>query len=224
MIHVAMIEDDTEMAELISEYLARHNIRVSNYQTPYLGLSALKLEDFDLLILDLSLPDIDGLEVCRMVREDSDIPIIISSARSDMSDKSACFYMGADDYLPKPYDSQELLLRIHSILRRAKKVPAEIEKKPIFEYSRERQEVRKNGEMLRLTNAEFEIMAYLIKRSGFAVSREEIISNVDAINYESSVKSIDVMVGRLRQKIEEDPKKPYFIISLRGIGYKLVNE
>lgn len=224
MLHVAMIEDDGEMAELIGEYLARHNIKLSNFETPHLGLSALKFENYDLLILDLSLPDIDGLEVCRMVREFSDIPIIISSARSDMSDKSACFYMGADDYMPKPYDSQELLLRIHSVLRRYKKEAVSEEKKAIFEYSLERQEVRKNGELLYLTNAEFEIMAYFIKRSGFALSREEIITNVDAINYESSVKSIDVMIGRLRAKIEEDPKKPRYIISLRGIGYKLINE
>lgn len=224
MIHVAMIEDDADMAELIGEYLARHNIELTNYETPDLGISALKFESFDLLILDLSLPDIDGLEVCRMVREFSDIPIIISSARSDMSDKSACFYMGADDYMPKPYESQELLLRIHSVMRRYKKEPLVKQKKAVFECSLEKQEIRKNGELLYLTNAEFEIMAYFIKRSGFALSREEIITNVDAINYESSVKSIDVMIGRLRSKIEEDPKKPRYIISLRGIGYKLINE
>ncbi len=224
MTHVAMIEDDTEMAELIGEYLARHNVKVTNFETPDLGLSALRSETFDLLILDLSLPDIDGLEVCRMVREYSDIPIIISSARSDISDKSACFYMGADDYMPKPYESQELLLRIHSVLRRYRKEPVSEKKKAVFEYSLERQEVRKNGELLHLTNAEFEIMAYFIKRSGFALSREEIITNVEAINYESSIKSIDVMIGRLRAKIEEDPKRPHFIISLRGIGYKLINE
>ncbi len=219
-----MIEDDVQMAELIGEFLAKHNIKVTNYETPHVGLSALKFEKFDLLILDLSLPDMDGLEVCRLVREFSDIPIIISSARSDMSDKSACFYMGADDYMPKPYDSKELLLRIHSVLRRYKKEPLVKEKEMIFTFSKERQEVRKNGEILYLTNAEFEIMAYFIKRSGFALSREEIISNVEAINYESSTKSIDVMIGRLRLKIEENPKKPRYIISLRGIGYKLINE
>jgi len=224
MINVAMIEDDTDMAELIEEFLAKHNIKVTNYETPHLGLSALKFESFDLLILDLSLPDMDGIEVCRLVREITDIPIIISSARSDMSDKSACFYMGADDYMPKPYESQELLLRIRSILRRSQKEQVVEEKKAIFEAFIEKQEIRKNGEILHLTNAEFEILAYFIKRSGFALSREEIITNVEAINYESSFKSIDVMIGRLRSKIEKDPKKPRFIISLRGIGYKLINE
>ncbi len=95
---VVMVEDDLEMAGLLYEYLTKYNIKVSNFTTPYLGLSALQAQKYDLLILDLSLPEIDGLEVCRMVREFSDIPIIISLARSDMDDKSVCFYMGADDY------------------------------------------------------------------------------------------------------------------------------
>lgn len=224
MIKIAMIEDDTEMAELIGEFLAKHNIEITNFESPHLGLSALRFEEFDLLILDLSLPEIDGLEVCRQVRQESDIPIIISSARSDISDKSACFYMGADDYMPKPYESQELLLRIHSVLRRYRKEPVVKEKKKVFECSLERQEIRKNGELLHLTNAEFEILAYFIKRSGFALSREEIITNVASINHESSIKSIDVMIGRIRAKIEEDPKKPRHIIALRGIGYKLIDE
>ncbi|WP_309496472.1 response regulator transcription factor [Sulfurovum sp.] len=224
MIKIIMIEDDVEMAELISEFLSLHNIHVTNYDTPEIGLSALNVEHYDLLILDLSLPNIDGLEVCRLVREKMDIPIIISSARSDIEDKTACFYMGADDYLPKPYESKELLLRIHSVLRRYNKEPAVEEKTLTFTVDEDRHEIRKEGELIYFTNAEFEIMAYFIKRKGFVVSREEILSNVDAINYESSLKSIDVMIGRLRAKIEESPKQPKYIISLRGMGYKLINE
>lgn len=219
-----MIEDDREMAELIGEFLARHNISVKNYENPELGLSALNIDKYDLLILDLSLPNIDGLEVCRLVREKSDIPIIISSARSDITDKTACFSMGADDYLPKPYESQELLLRIHSILRRYNKKPIVEEKKGVFVVDSHRHEIKKNGELIYLTNAEFEMMAYFIKKSGFVISREEILTNVSSINYESSLKSIDVMIGRLRAKIEENPKRPKHIISIRGLGYKLVNQ
>lgn len=224
MIKIIMIEDDVEMAELISEYLSLHNIEVTNYDTPDIGLSALNVKKFDLLILDLSLPDMDGLEVCRHVREKSDIPIIISSARSDMSDKSACFYMGADDYLPKPYESQELLLRIHSILRRVNNKPMNEEKKKTFEIDENRHEIKKNNEMIYFTNAEFEIMAYFIKKDGFVVSREELLTNIDAINFDSTLKSIDVMIGRLRAKIETNPKQPRHMISVRGLGYKLVNE
>lgn len=224
MIHILMIEDDKEMAELIGEFLERHNISVTNYENPELGLSALTVKKYDLLILDLSLPNIDGLEVCRLVREQSDIPIIISSARSDISDKTACFYMGADDYLPKPYESQELLLRIHSVLRRYNKQPIEEEIQRIFSVDENRHEIKKNDRLIHLTNAEFEIMAYFIKKQGFVISREEILTNVNAINYESSLKSIDVMIGRLRAKIEENPKQPNYIVSIRGLGYKLINE
>jgi len=221
---IIMIEDDPEMAELICEFLARHNITVENYETPHLGLSALSFKPYDLLILDLSLPDIDALEVCRLVREKSDIPIIISSARSDMSDKSACFYMGADDYLPKPYDSQELLLRIHSVLRRSNKQIIAEEPSSIFTVDIDRHEIKKEGEAIYLTNAEFEILAYFIKKKGFVVSREELLTNVESINYESSLKSIDVMIGRIRAKIETNPKQPQHLISIRGLGYKLINE
>lgn len=224
MIKIVMIEDDKEMAELISEFLSRHNIEVKNFENPELGLSALNFEHYDLLILDLSLPNMDGLEVCRLVREKSDIPIIISSARSDIEDKSACFYMGADDYLPKPYESKELLLRIHSVLRRVNKQPVVEEKMHMFTVDEERHEIRKEGELIHLTNAEFEILAYFINQRGYVVSREELLSNVDAISFESSLKSIDVMIGRVRAKIEENPKQPKLLISLRGMGYKLINE
>lgn len=219
-----MIEDDKEMAELISEFLSRHNIQVRNFENPELGLSSLNFETYDLLILDLSLPNMDGLEVCRLVREKSDIPIIISSARSDIEDKSACFYMGADDYLPKPYESKELLLRIHSVLRRFNKEPVVVEKELTFTLDEDRYEIRKKGELLHLTNAEFEIMSYFIKKKGFVISREELLYNVDAISFESSLKSIDVMIGRLRAKVEENPRQPKYIISIRGMGYKLINE
>ncbi len=225
MIKILMIEDDWDMAELLEEFLAKHNMAVQNYDSPYLALSALTIQAFDLVILDLSLPEMDGVEVCRQIREKSDIPIIISSARADMSDKSACFYRGADDYLPKPYDSQELLLRIGSILRRTQKAPQEIQE-PIrmFQVDRDKHEIRKNGTLIHLTNAEFEILTYFIKRSSMVVSREEILTNVEAINYESSLKSIDVMIGRIRTKIEEDSKAPQYLVSIRGLGYKLLNE
>lgn len=224
MTNILMIEDDREMAELISEFLARYNIAVMNYENPELGLSALNVKNYDLLILDLSLPNMDGLEVCREVRKVSDIPIIISSARSDISDKTACFSMGADDYLPKPYESQELLLRIHSVLKRYNKIPMKEEIQGVFTLNEEGHEIKKNDVSIYFTNAEFEIMSYFIKKQGLLINREEILNNVASINYESSLKSIDVMIGRLRRKVEENPKEPKHIISIRGLGYKLINE
>ena len=121
MINILMIEDDAQFASLLTHYLAKYNLKVTNYQDPYLGLSA-GVEKFDLLILDLTLPGMDGLEVCKEVVSKYDIPIIISSARSDLSDKVIGLQLGADDYLPKPYDPQEMYARIISLLRRYKKI------------------------------------------------------------------------------------------------------
>ena len=120
MINVLMIEDDPEFAQILSEYLLKFNIKVTNYDDPYLGLSA-GVKNYDLLILDLTLPGMDGLEVCKEIRQKYDIPIIISSARSDVNDKVVGLQIGADDYLPKPYDPKEMHARIISLIRRYKK-------------------------------------------------------------------------------------------------------
>jgi len=120
MINILMIEDDPEFAELLSEYLAQYDIKVTNFEDPYLGLSS-GVKKYDLLILDLTLPGMDGLEVCEEVMQKYDIPVIISSARSDINDKVEALAIGADDYLPKPYDPKEMYARIMSLLRRYSK-------------------------------------------------------------------------------------------------------
>lgn len=228
MINILMIEDDTELAKILTEYLNQYNIIVTNYETPELGISALSLKKYDLIILDLSLPNIDGIEVCRIIRQKFDTPIIISSARSYLGDKIACFSYGADDFMPKPYDTQELILRIKSILKRCNHFIMEktspLNKKQIFTFDESKMEIYKEGELLDLTNAEYFILQYMIQKNGFVVSREELLSNVESIKYESSYKSIDVLIGRVRAKIEEDTKKPKYILSIRGVGYKLVNQ
>ncbi|MDY0327890.1 MAG: response regulator transcription factor [Arcobacteraceae bacterium] len=227
MVNILMIEDDKELAEILTEYLAGYNIKVTNYENPEVGLMALAVKKFDLIILDLSLPNIDGVETCRILRNKTDLPIIISSARSDITDKAACFSVGADDFLPKPYDSRELVLRINSLLRRCKmsvhKDKATCGNK-IFELNKSKMEIKQQGQILKLTNAEFDILSYLIKKSNFVVSREEILLNVESINYESSYKSVDVLIGRLRNKIEINSKVPQYLITIRGVGYKLINE
>jgi two-component system OmpR family response regulator len=222
-----MIEDDLELAEILIEYLDQYNIKITNYETPELGFSALRIKCYDLIILDLSLPNIDGIEVCQMIREEYQTPIIISSARANLMDKIACFTYGADDFMPKPYDTQELILRIKSILRRC---DLSLEKKGVpqveasFFVNKEKMEILKKGQVLDLTNAEYYIFEYLIQKAGFVISREELLSNVQSIKYESSYKSIDVLIGRLRSKIEENSRKPKYIMSIRGVGYKLINQ
>ncbi len=221
-----MIEDDTEIAELLGDFLAEHDINLTNYESPELGMSALNIKKYDLLILDLSLPELDGTEVCKLIRKKSDIPIIISSARNDIDDKTICFSHGADDYIPKPYNPKELVLRINSILKRhhTDTQTTKNETPKTFTIDHDRLEIYKSGELVNFTNAEYHIMEYFIKKAGFSVNREELLLNVDSIKYESSLKSIDVLIGRIRAKIEDNPKQPKHIISIRGVGYKLINQ
>lgn len=222
MIKVLMIEDDVELAELLKARLCKDNIDVTIALTPLEGLSLFQTNTFDLLILDLSLPQMDGMEICRLIRQESTIPIIISSARSDIRDKMMGFSRGADDFLPKPYDPQELIFRIDAIMRRLH--PTLPKSTSPFELDEERREISRHGTLLKLTPAEYDIVNYMIKKERYAISREELLMNIGSIKYESSLKSIDVIMGRIRQKIGDDPKSPRYILSVRGIGYKFVNQ
>ncbi len=224
MLNILMIEDDMELAEILSEFLEQHDIKVTNYDEPYTGMSAIATHNYDLLLLDLTLPNLDGLEVCKRVAKQKNIPIIISSARSDLDDKVKALEYGADDYIPKPYDPQELLARIHSLLRRYNKKEVKSEPKDkdsIFKIDKESREVYFKDKKIDLTRAEYEILTLLISKKGHVFSREAIAIESESINPESSNKSIDVIIGRLRAKIEDDPKRPKYIISVRGVGYKL---
>ncbi len=224
MIKVLMIEDDAELAEILTEYLEQFDIKIKNVEDPYLGLALLKNEKFDLIILDLTLPGIDGLDVCKEIRKESSIPIIISSARHDIMDKVTALENGADDYLPKPYNPRELEARIKTILRRQPTIvnpQAENKEKDLI-LDENKQEIKHHGKVLDLTAAEYGILSYLMKKEGGVVSREELIYNIEAISEESSNKSIDVIVGRIRQKLGESPKEPKHIKSVRGIGYKYI--
>lgn len=217
-----MIEDDVELAQLLQSRLYKDEIEVTIAPTPLEGLTLFQTKQFDLLVLDLSLPQMDGMEICRLIRQESAIPIIISSARSDIRDKMMGFSRGADDYLPKPYDPQELIFRIDAIMRRLH--PTLPKKFAPFEVDENRHEITRHGILLRLTQAEYDIVLYMIKKDRYAISREELLMNIGSIKFESSLKSIDVIMGRIRQKIGDDPKNPHYIVSVRGVGYKFVNE
>jgi two-component system OmpR family response regulator len=223
MIKVLMIEDDPELAQIIIKYLAKFDIDVTNAEDPYIGLSKLEIGKYDLLILDLTLPGMDGLELLQRIRKVSDIPVIISSARDDIVDKVVGLERGADDYLPKPYNPRELEARIKSILRRHNRVEEKkAQQEKIFEVNEEGMMITFKGEPLSLTPAEFDILNALIKHKNGVVSRADIIYQSDFINDDSSYKNVDVMVSKIRSKIAKyDPDHTY-IKSVRGVGYQLL--
>ena len=218
MINILMIEDDPDFSLFLGEYLEKYNIKITNYEDPYLGLSA-GIKNFDLLILDLTLPGMDGLDVCKKVSDSYDIPIIISSARSDVTDKIMGLQIGADYYLPKPYDPKEMYAVIQSLLRRSKKSNKPIDNS-IFQYDKSTSSIKFDKKELSLTQAEYEVMICLLKNKNAIVSRDQIVNECDSLT-DSYSKSLDVIIGRLRGKIEQDTKKPKYLHSIRGLGYKI---
>jgi two-component system OmpR family response regulator len=217
MINILMIEDDAEFAELLSEYLAQYDIKVTNFEDPYLGLSA-GVKKYDLLILDLTLPGMDGLEVCEEVVEKYDIPIIISSARSDINDKVEGFALGADDYLPKPYDPKEMYARITSLLRRYSKSKDTEVSVPKSDFELKGDTLYFKGVALSLTPAEFEVLNLLVRNQGITQSREQIINTAGNMSIDSQGKSLDVIISKIRTKLGDNKR----IQAVRGVGYKLV--
>lgn len=222
MTKILMIEDDCELAEILSEFLTKNNISVVNYTDPIAGIKALENGDFDLMLLDLTLPNMDGLEVCKEISSYKNIPIIISSARSDTNDKVKALEFGADDYLPKPYDPHELLARIYSVLRRYSIVPSQSSlSNSEFRINKDDMSVYFKGQKLDLTRAEFEILILLLNKPNTIFSRENIVESCKSLKRANDSKSIDVIIGRLRNKLGDNSKNPRYIISARGRGYKI---
>jgi len=219
-----MIEDDYEIAQILTEYLNKFDISVTSAEEPYMGLSLLTQDDFDLLILDLTLPGIDGLEVIPKIRKNSSIPIIVSSARDDITDKVIAMERGADDYMPKPYDPRELVTRIKTILRRTQASLENDKKNSLFELNSNAHHVIFKNILLELTAAEFDILSILIEHKDSAISREQLLYDSEHIDDNSSIKNIDVIISRIRQKLSSiDPEHTY-IKPVRGIGYLLTEK
>ena len=217
MTKILMIEDDAEYASLLSSYLKQYNIEVSNFEDPFLGLSA-GVEKYDLLILDLTLPGMDGLEVCKEVVSKYDIPIIISSARSDLSDKVIGLQLGADDYLPKPYDPQEMYARIISLLRRYKKNHTQEEPVYHLRLDKEKETIFLDDAPLDLTPAEYAVLKLLVQHRGTTVSKEQILYDSEVFQFGSDG-SLAVILNRLRKKLGEDVQ----LKTVRGVGYRLLS-
>jgi DNA-binding response OmpR family regulator len=220
---VLIIDDDEKLNALVEEYLGRFGFSVRAAVRPEEGLHTLKSDPPDIVILDVMLPEMDGFAVCRKIRETSRVPIIMLTARGDVTDRIVGLEMGADDYLPKPFEPRELMARMQAVLRRGAPGPAEdrVRVGPL-EVNWTTCSARLDGHLLSLTSAEFELLGLLVRNRGRVLTRGRIIDETRGIDWEAFDRSIDVLVSRVRQKLGDDPKQPTFIRTVRGIGYSFI--
>ncbi|CAA6827340.1 MAG: DNA-binding response regulator [uncultured Sulfurovum sp.] len=216
MLKILMLEDDEVIAKLLVRFLSQY-AQVTHLIYPLEALELLDEEKFDIIILDLTLPQLDGLEVCKLMRKVSSAKIIISSARSDINDKLFALENGADDYLPKPYDPRELYARIKILHARQSTLDDANSK---FKLDTTECTISYEDKILDLTMAEYQIMQLFLENKKQAFSRSDIANSVNSHRFDSGLESINVLVGRLRKKVEPDYKRPVYIKTVRGLGYK----
>ena len=224
--HILIIDDDLSLTELIKKFLENHKFKVSSFAHPTKALNRLdKKHDYDLIILDIMLPEIDGFQVLRKIRQNSTIPIIMLTARGEVSDRVVGLELGADDYLPKPFEPEELIARIQSILRRIQHPEAMVDK-IIYEHltiDKLTQEVSLNNMPLKLSTTEFEALLIFAENGGEVLDRDFLVENLRGISWQSYDRSIDVLVSRLRTKLNKlDPNTEY-IKTIHGVGYKFID-
>ena len=218
--HVLLIEDDPRLAEMVSEYLGQAGFRVASAGSGEEGLARFAREPFDALVLDLALPGIDGLEVCRKLRASSDVPVLMLTARGDAMDRVVGLEIGADDYLPKPFEPRELLARLRAILRRrGGAARGDVLRFGRVEIDRGARVVRVDGEERPLTALQFDLLCALADSAGRVLSRDALMERVRGRSHEAFDRSIDVHVSRIRAAIEDDPKRPRRLLTVRGAGY-----
>jgi DNA-binding response OmpR family regulator len=218
---ILLVEDDARLAAMLAEYLGAAGYRVEHAASGEAGLARLAQQRFDALILDLSLPDVDGLEVCRSLRAKHDLPVLMLTARGDAMDRVVGLEIGADDYLPKPFEPRELLARLRALLRRGATragtaAPLRFGR---LEIDRDARVARIDGEERSLTGLQYALLVALAENAGRVLSRDVLMDLVKGEPLEAFDRSIDVHVSRIRAAIEDDPKKPRRVLTVRGAGY-----
>jgi two-component system, OmpR family, phosphate regulon response regulator OmpR len=219
---ILLVEDDPRLAEMLSEYLGEAGYRITVAPLGATALQHLCATQYDALVLDLMLPDMDGLDVCRQVRAKSDMPVLMLTARGDAIDRIVGLELGADDYLPKPFEPRELLARLRSILRRRSRADSSAPAALRFgrlEIDTAARAVRLDGVQCDLTGYQFDLLAALAGKAGRVLSRDVLMDLVKGEQLEAFDRSIDVHMSRIRAAIEDDPKKPRRVITVRGAGY-----
>ena len=218
-----IIDDDEKLNKLLTDYLGKMGFEVMSSTLPSQGLEKLERETPDLVILDVMLPEMDGFEVCRTIRQSSTIPVIMLTARGEVMDRVVGLEIGADDYLPKPFEPRELVARIQSILRRVQaKRSSGVKKIGGLSIDFHKLEVTVDEKPVGLTSSEFECLALLVKNSGKVLNRDQIIEQLRGIEWDAFNRSVDITMSRLRQKLGDDPKNPRFIKTIWGTGYLFI--
>ena len=223
--NILLIEDDSRLAEMIVDYLDNSGFKVTIANTGQYGLQLQKSRGFDAVLLDLMLPDIDGLEICRQLRAKDSVPILMLTAKGEPLDRILGLEIGADDYLPKPFEPRELLARLKAILRRGSIASLENQRQePVLtfgslEIDANSMEVRLNDKKCNLTTHQFNLLKVMAERAGRVLSRNAIMNALKGNDLEAFDRSIDVHISRIRAEIEEDPNNPRRVITVRGVGY-----
>ena len=223
---ILIIDDDIQLSKLIEEFLETFNYEITTMHEPEPALEFLQKNTMDLVILDIMLPGIDGFQALRKIREHSQIPVIMLTARGEVTDKIVGLELGADDYLAKPFEPRELLARIQSILRRSSSPATMVD---ILEFqhltiNKLKQEVLLDKEILHLSTSEYEALLLFAENPGKVMDREIMVESLRGITWQSYDRSVDVLVSRLRNKLGDSTNKIRFIKTIHGIGYKFIAE
>ncbi|MCS5611049.1 MAG: response regulator transcription factor [Candidatus Poribacteria bacterium] len=223
MLKALLIDDDAKLATLLGNYLTKFDIELNSTTKPTLALELIAEHQPDLIILDVMMPKMNGFQVCSGIRKKYKIPIIMLSARGESLDRVKGLDLGADDYIAKPFEPRELVARIHSLLRRVADEDEDYYSQDIFEVDTIGRAISMDGQILSLTNMEFELLELLLANPGTLFSRDDILKHLRGIEAKIFSRSIDILISRLRQKIEANPKEPKFIKTIWGKGYMFLS-
>ncbi|MEO3388332.1 response regulator transcription factor [Mesorhizobium sp. CAU 1741] len=218
---ILIVDDDTRLSAMLSEYLIGNGYSVRSTATAMAGLGEIRRSAPDAVILDVMLPDLDGFETCRRIRAFSDVPVLMLTAKGEDTDRIVGLEIGADDYLPKPFNPRELLARLRAILRR-RSAPAHDDGVMRFgrlEIDPDSRAARVDGQARQMTGHQFDMLVALAQNAGRILSRDQLMDKIKGHGVEAFDRSIDVHVSRIRAAIEDDPKQPRRIITVRGAGY-----
>jgi len=223
---ILVIDDEPKIVKLARDYLEKGGFRVVTAEDGVTALAQARHQHPDLVVLDLNLPGVDGLDVCRALRRESDVPIIMLTARVDETDRLIGLELGADDYIPKPFSPRELVARVRAVLRRTRGgiQPPAVVRAGDLEIDLNAHRVTRGGQVIDMTRIEFKLLAALASNPGQALSREQLVERLHGITYEGYDRSVDSHIKNLRRKLEVDVGDPHYIQTIYGIGYRFSDE